>query len=1133
MSEDSATREASPSPRRPDRRALALAGWEAAAFVLTAAAVAGFGAYGWRREIGRTLAEEWLREQGVQSAVMIDGLSATGFSGRLRVGPAENPIVAADRIEVDLAFSPPWSGEPFKLEARAVRLVRPRVRMAFDGRKVSFGALDPLIDKLLKQPPEAKAPAGPSVIVEDGQLWLETPMGLIRLRGDAALDKGRLVRLAAALKPARLDGRDVKGRLDGGSVTVRADGERLAADIDLAVGELNSPGLDLDDARLNLTARLPYPDLKAMAARGPVTVDARASADSAGSAGVAASAVQAAVHFDGEAGGRLADGALSGVLHAEGRADAFNARGLDGRRARFDADLANLRLLSDRSGVRFSGDGHAALGADRAAQGGLYVDAPTVNLALAGLTGAWSGRGLAGQASLRAAGGAAGLRQGQTAVSGLRFDLAAPGVAWSVGDGAVKAASPVRLLAGAAGAQAPAAGGAAAALTALDATLEGRAALDRDGPIVDLRGAARAHGATPAGPAGEIARALPLIADDPGYRTAVARALESFDLAAPAVALTGGRGRFSVGLVQPVRLAAASGAALTLTQRGKDGAASFAPGGGARGGLALTVAGGGLPALALDAPAYAWDGRTLTSTIAAKGELNLGPAHGVDLDLAARIRAGAGTFSLDLPGCAPLKVRALAFGDNRIDQASGRLCEAGGPVFDLGGGAWRARGRFEALAGSIVAADARAEDGAGTFEAAGGPRGLASADLRLTGAALKDHAKAARFQPVKTDGRMTYGDGRWRGAFAVRNHKGGPLGEITLRHEDATGRGEADIDAGAIVFAKGGLQPGDLSPLAAFATPADGKAAFTGRFVWSKAGVTSDGRLWTDGLNLRSPAGPMTQIRGDVRFVSLTPLITAPGQTVTVERIDALSPISSFKADFHLTPDKLSIDGGQFDIASGKVHIETINLPLDPNGTAEGAVVLDGVDLGQLIAASSLADKVKVQAIVDGRLPFEMDAKGFRFLKGRIAARGPGRLSISRSALTGAQAADPASPGAPPPPAPNPNAIQDFAYQAMENLAFDKLEASVESLPGGRLSMLFHVNGRHDPPKPGQALVSVVELARGTAFNKPIPLPKDTPIDLTLDTSLNFAELLAAWRRGWVDEVHAAAETARSQPVQP
>lgn len=146
MSEDSATREASPSPRHPDRRALALAGWEAAAFVLTAAAVAGFGAYGWRREIGRTLAEEWLREQGVQSAVMIDGLSATGFSGRLRVGPAENPIVAADRIEVDLAFSPPWSGEPFKLEARAVRLVRPRVRMAFDGRKVSFGALDPLID---------------------------------------------------------------------------------------------------------------------------------------------------------------------------------------------------------------------------------------------------------------------------------------------------------------------------------------------------------------------------------------------------------------------------------------------------------------------------------------------------------------------------------------------------------------------------------------------------------------------------------------------------------------------------------------------------------------------------------------------------------------------------------------------------------------------------------------------------------------------------------------------------------------------------------------------------------------------------------------------------------------------------
>jgi hypothetical protein len=48
-------------------------------------------------------------------------------------------------------------------------------------------------------------------------------------------------------------------------------------------------------------------------------------------------------------------------------------------------------------------------------------------------------------------------------------------------------------------------------------------------------------------------------------------------------------------------------------------------------------------------------------------------------------------------------------------------------------------------------------------------------------------------------------------------------------------------------------------------------------------------------------------------------------------------------------------------------------------------------------------------------------------------------------------------------------------------------------------------------------------LIRGRAFNKPIPLPKGTPIELTLDTSLNFDELMRAYQ----------GLNARSAPVQP
>ena len=47
--------------------------------------------------------------------------------------------------------------------------------------------------------------------------------------------------------------------------------------------------------------------------------------------------------------------------------------------------------------------------------------------------------------------------------------------------------------------------------------------------------------------------------------------------------------------------------------------------------------------------------------------------------------------------------------------------------------------------------------------------------------------------------------------------------------------------------------------------------------------------------------------------------------------------------------------------------------------------------------------------------------------------------------------------------------MQDLAYQALENLAFDTLTADINSVADGRLQVIFHVKGRSDPPTPQQA----------------------------------------------------------------
>jgi hypothetical protein len=230
--------------------------------------------------------------------------------------------------------------------------------------------------------------------------------------------------------------------------------------------------------------------------------------------------------------------------------------------------------------------------------------------------------------------------------------------------------------------------------------------------------------------------------------------------------------------------------------------------------------------------------------------------------------------------------------------------------------------------------------------------------------------------------------------------------------------------------------------------------------------------------------------------------------------VDWLIPLDDIEATYAVTATAVELAAARARMAKGTVSVDAISFPFKPGQTISAVVHLDEVDLGSVLATLGLGDAVTADARVDGTAPFTAGPEGVRIAGGRIFATGPGRLSVSRQALASATAAEPAA---------GPNAMQDFAYQAMENLAFDQLEAQLQSRPGGRLGIVFHVRGRHDPPSAAPTRLGVLELLRGRAFDKPIPLPKGTPIELTLDTSINFDELMHDY----------AALNARSGPVQP
>lgn len=547
------------------------------------------------------------------------------------------------------------------------------------------------------------------------------------------------------------------------------------------------------------------------------------------------------------------------------------------------------------------------------------------------------------------------------------------------------------------------------------------------------------------------------------------------------------------------------------------------------GALGLQAQGGGVPTIQLAIPRWRSGGQGLSADLDLTAALDLAPAKGLTLAVRGLARQGqGGDFQFRPVGCAHVTAKAIVTEAEQLQATLVDLCApASGILLSAGPKGFGLEARFDRLSTDVVQAGVRITDAKGSLSLSGDETGLTGGDVQLQTAAVSDQAKARRFEALGLQGRGRLTQGVWRGEAAARTLKGHQaLAQITLRHVLASGHGEARIETSDLAFAKGGLQPRDLTPLAAFIADAEGRAQFEGRFDWTDRGMTSSGLLQTDGLDYRSAFGPVRKVRTRLVFDSLSPLTTLPGQSLGVERVDSTPPVGLIATVFGLTPERLILQSGSAAVAGGQVRIEGLSLPLDPAKAFAGTLIVDGVDLGALLAASPLASQIKMTAIVDGSLPFTSGPEGFRFRSGQVKARGAGRLSIARTALTGVQTADARAPGAPAAAVPT-NAIQDFAYQAMENMAFDVLEASVASRDGGRLGMVFHVKGRNDPVKDVPSRIALFDLLRGKAFDKPIALPKGTPVDLTLDTSINFDEIMALMMQTF------DRSQSRSAPVQP
>ncbi len=1009
-----------PPPPEPRRTAIlrspALqAGAEAAAFAMMAFAATGWMVSADRAEIAAGVAEDYLRSQGVDADIQAEWVDAHAFVGSIRAGPAGNPVFTAERIEVAYDLTAPWAGGAFNVTPRAIRLVKPRLRVGFDGRRFSAGQLDPLISDFLARPKTTEP--GPAVLIEQSLTTIATKNGDVRVSGDAALDDGKLLRFDGRLLPTKLSGTDFNVVSSGGSIHLRKTGASLSADLRLKVEDLTTGSLDLDGGEAAIEGAVPYPDPDTQALSGPAKLRAAVHAGRARSGEVEAAAFGAFAVLDGALAGSPATAAFTGRLNGRGYAKSLSAGG---------AKAGGLTAVVDSTGVTLGRKASAFPFSAR-------LEARTAGAQSYEARNAWVNAG-------------------------------------------------------------------------------GRFQADPEGYAVTAEGTGAAESGLPAAKARAFAAKVPVLSGDPGQARAMEQALRGFHAHARDIGFSLRNGDVRLALGGPLLIDAASGGEAKLTPHG-----DFPLIGGKPGGFDLAIHGGGLPVIDAKVASWSYADGALDARLALSGAFEAPPAQGVKADVAGVLRMRGARTTFSLSRCGEVSARLVDFGETDVADAAARLCPADAPLVVADNGGWRLAGRFEGASAAIPVWTVAGSGAAGRFTVAG--RGeMDSADIEIGQVRISDTAAETRFNPVRARGRAQLAGGVWRGAFPVTSDAGYPVADIALTHDAASGRGEARIDASHLVFAKDGLQPGALSPLGDIAREAEGPAAFTGLLSWSPEGVTSSGELSTAGLNFRSPAGQVTGLRTHIVFTSLAPLISAPGQQMSVEKLAAIIPLTDAKAVFGLVEDAAHVDAASAATAEGRVELEPLAVPLGKDATVKGVLNLSRINIGALVSDTSLADRIKVDAVVDGRLPFELGPDGLRFFGGKLHAVQPGRISINRSVLSNVETgAAPENPMDATQPAPQVNAVQDFAYQAMENLSFETLEATLNSTDDGRLGVLFHIEGHHDPKVAEEARISLQDALAGNAFNKRIPLPKGTPVNLTLDTSLNFAELLAAWRNGWKD----------------
>jgi len=1058
------------SPRNPKKGGVKASSW--LWLTLWGAAALGIAGYAARKEIATEFVQGWLKGQGVPSRLHFDSLSLSHASGSFVLGDSKYPDVSAGHFDADFSFNPFAGGGQPSARLKSARLDQVFVHLSYKGGKLGFGTLDHLVHNLSQPSPVPGVPAK-SIVVNDATIVAESDYGTITGKGGAELRDGRLSYLAVKLKPGPLDGPRGTGEFGGGDVLVRSAGDTSAQAGQLQVdAKLNASSVDLRDAggvveggatrqihiegaTADVSGRVPYREDGVIS--GPVDAVVAVTARGAGAQGYTIADADYRVHFDG----RIKDGAqYDGDADLTLRNGRLNGPGIDVRQAAVSA--ARLSLHASAGALRAKGA--ATVDAGQLTQGGVVVRGGRIQANRFELTADGAGGHVDFDGAVSAGDARAGdldLGRAVTQISG-KLDSDAVSGTWIV-------------------------------------KAQGNAT--SSGSYGGLHGLARGRTS-----GDDIAR--------------LDRGLSHFQARVPGFTVSaesqgGDPADIDLRLTAPAQASLDGGLTLDVAPHG--GQPLFASH--AAGGFDATLKGGPQVALDVSGLTLAADG-AIAGDYSLDGQFSTAPVSGAKLAAKGRFST-AGGFAATLAQPVTFTAQSADLGET-FTHLSGTIGQTGRVFVHADAAGWRVDGAYTALALEAPNEQLTLKEGAGAF----GAFSIAGSDsvglkASLDSAVVSDGspADAERFHPLRLSGTLNQDARALGGRFiaatpnALVAGKPMPVVAIDLDNDNAAQKGQLRLRTLGLTFVPGGLQPRDLSQMgtAVLAKSVSGTLSFDGGFRWDHKATSSAGILKVDGLSFAGAIGTAEKLQGEIDFTSLSPLLSQPDQLLGIYRMQVGLPLSDLAMSLQFQGDRIAIEKATVNTPGGAVRLEPMSVAFDPKVPISGAAAFDGLDFGRVIAATGLSNSMTFEGKLSGRVPFSILGGHIGFAGGWMKADGEGNISIKRQALTGVAAGgsltgDGQASAAAVQPAYNP--FQDLAYQAMEHLHYEQLDAKINSQAGGVLDTTFHLKGRFMPPKPQKAQVSLMDYLNGTWTQKPLNLPSGTPVELYLDVPVNLDDIL-------------------------